>query len=52
MYLFQNKLINMKMNEYARKNRITGLIFGLTALSIYGFTFYKVKQEDFLDELD
>ncbi|CAH2301348.1 cytochrome c oxidase assembly factor 3 homolog, mitochondrial [Pelobates cultripes] len=34
------------------RNLITGLAIGGIVLSIYGYTFYSVSQEKFLDELE
>uniref|UniRef100_A0A8C4XZE7 Cytochrome c oxidase assembly factor 3 n=1 Tax=Gopherus evgoodei TaxID=1825980 RepID=A0A8C4XZE7_9SAUR len=34
------------------RNLLTGLGIGAVALGIYGFTFYKISQERFLDELE
>ncbi|XP_003942789.1 cytochrome c oxidase assembly factor 3 homolog, mitochondrial [Saimiri boliviensis] len=34
------------------RNIVTGLGFGALALAIYGYTFYSVSQERFLDELE
>jgi len=42
-----NKLIRLTV-----KNRKTGLLLGAVAASIYGYTIYSVKQEDFLNDLE
>ncbi|XP_050790639.1 cytochrome c oxidase assembly factor 3 homolog, mitochondrial [Gopherus flavomarginatus] len=34
------------------RNLLTGLGIGAVVLGIYGFTFYKISQERFLDELE
>ncbi|XP_006892854.1 PREDICTED: cytochrome c oxidase assembly protein 3 homolog, mitochondrial-like [Elephantulus edwardii] len=34
------------------RNIVTGLGFGALVLAIYGYTFYSVSQEHFLDELE
>ncbi|XP_043910622.1 cytochrome c oxidase assembly factor 3 homolog, mitochondrial [Protopterus annectens] len=34
------------------RNVITGLIIGAVVVGIYGYTFYSVSQEKFMDELE
>lgn len=34
------------------RNVITGLIIGAIVVGIYGYTFYSVSQEKFMDELE
>ncbi|CAM4635467.1 cytochrome c oxidase assembly factor 3 homolog, mitochondrial [Lepidochelys kempii] len=34
------------------RNLLTGLGIGAVVLGIYGYTFYKISQERFLDELE
>ncbi|XP_072927620.1 cytochrome c oxidase assembly factor 3 homolog, mitochondrial [Hemitrygon akajei] len=34
------------------RNAITGLVIGAVVLGIYGYTFYSVSQERFLDDLE
>nr|XP_033773210.1 cytochrome c oxidase assembly factor 3 homolog, mitochondrial [Geotrypetes seraphini] len=34
------------------RNALTGLVIGAAVLGIYGYTFYSISQEKFLDELE
>lgn len=34
------------------RNGLTALAIGAVALGIYGYTFYRISQERFLDELE
>ncbi|RLU20233.1 hypothetical protein DMN91_006840 [Ooceraea biroi] len=41
-----------RVQIYRKRNRISGIVLGLTALSIYVYTMYAVKQEKFLDDFE
>uniref|UniRef100_A0A8C5MMV2 Cytochrome c oxidase assembly factor 3 n=1 Tax=Leptobrachium leishanense TaxID=445787 RepID=A0A8C5MMV2_9ANUR len=41
-----------KAAKMRNRNRLTGLLIGGIVLGIYGYTFYSVPQEKFLDELE
>ncbi|KAG8446616.1 hypothetical protein GDO86_014171 [Hymenochirus boettgeri] len=41
-----------KMGKLRSRNLMTGLAIGGIVLGIYGYTFYSVSQEKFLDELE
>ncbi|KAM4692311.1 cytochrome c oxidase assembly factor 3 homolog, mitochondrial [Rhinophrynus dorsalis] len=43
---------NRKVGKLRGRNLITGLAIGGIVLGIYGYTFYSVSQEKFLDELE
>ncbi|XP_048416603.1 cytochrome c oxidase assembly factor 3 homolog, mitochondrial [Stegostoma tigrinum] len=40
------------MQKRSGRNVITGLAIGAIVLGIYGYTFYSVSQERFLDDLE
>ncbi|MEE6508410.1 hypothetical protein FKM82_020879 [Ascaphus truei] len=40
------------VNKLRGRNVITGLTIGGIVLGIYGYTFYSVSQEKFIDELE
>jgi hypothetical protein len=41
-----------KLQTLRRKNLITVSLLGLGVLSIYGYSIYSVKQENFLDDFE
>ncbi|XP_069763400.1 cytochrome c oxidase assembly factor 3 homolog, mitochondrial [Narcine bancroftii] len=41
-----------KVHKQRGRNVITGLAIGAVVLGIYGYTFYSVSQERFLDDLE
>lgn len=41
-----------KLKRIRRNNIITGCLFGVGVLSIYGYTIWAVRQESFLDDFD
>ncbi|XP_074835346.1 cytochrome c oxidase assembly factor 3 homolog, mitochondrial [Carettochelys insculpta] len=45
----QRRLLQRRLRT---RNSLTALGIGAVALGIYGFTFYKISQERFLDELE
>ncbi|XP_072260163.1 cytochrome c oxidase assembly factor 3 homolog, mitochondrial [Pyxicephalus adspersus] len=42
----------VKSGKLRTRNTITGLVIGGIVLGIYGYTFFSVSQERFLDELE
>ncbi|CAB0017845.1 unnamed protein product [Nesidiocoris tenuis] len=41
-----------KLQRIRRNNLVTAFALGGTVLAIYGYSFYAVKQESFLDDFD
>lgn len=41
-----------KLKRLRRNNLITGCLFGVGVLSIYGYSIWSVRQESFLDDFD
>lgn len=41
-----------KLQQIAKKNRITGLAIGSGVLSVYLYSIFAVKQETFLDDFE
>ena len=48
----KNRLRVEKLMRQRRNNRITLGILSFSVLSIYGYTFYSIKQENFLDDFN
>lgn len=41
-----------RLQQIAKKNRITGLSIGLGVLGVYAYSIFAVKQETFLDDFN
>lgn len=46
----ENLIRVQKLQSLRRRNNLTGIVLGGTALSIYLYSMYAIKQEKFLDD--